>query len=109
MGTPIDPRRLDSGPLIYDEVIIADVLVSKHADHLPLYRQVQVLGRSRVHIARSTLAHRFSWRRFDEIDLCIGTRRLRLPLDIHHTHGRPAKCQRARVIEMPLRKLDHDR
>ena len=38
------------------EAFVADVLVSKHADHIPLYRQSQILARSRVIIERSTLA-----------------------------------------------------
>jgi len=32
------------------------VLVSKYADHLPLYRQAQMLNRSGLQIDRSTLA-----------------------------------------------------
>jgi transposase len=35
---------------------VADVVVSKHADHLPLYRQSQILARHGVRIERSTLA-----------------------------------------------------
>jgi transposase len=38
------------------EGAIAHVLVSKYADHLPLYRQSQILARSGVGIHRSTLA-----------------------------------------------------
>jgi len=38
------------------EGAIAHVLVSKYADHLPLYRQSQILGRSGVNIHRGTLA-----------------------------------------------------
>ena len=38
------------------EGTIAHVLVSKYADHLPLYRQSQMLARSGVTIDRSTLA-----------------------------------------------------
>src|SRR5467141_1640737 len=40
------------------ERLVADVVVSKFADHLPLYRQSQILARSGVKIERSTLA---SW------------------------------------------------
>jgi len=36
--------------------MVADVVVSKHADHIPLYRQSQILARHRVYIERSTLA-----------------------------------------------------
>lgn len=38
------------------EGAIAHILVSKYADHLPLYRQSQILGRSGVNIHRGTLA-----------------------------------------------------
>lgn len=38
------------------EALVADVVVSKHADHLPLYRQSQIMGRSGIKIERSTLA-----------------------------------------------------
>ena len=49
------PARLIEGGLP-TERLVADVVVSKHADHLPLYRQSQILARSGVHIERSTLA-----------------------------------------------------
>jgi len=38
------------------EALIAQVLVSKYADHLPLYRQAQIFARSGVLLDRSTLA-----------------------------------------------------
>lgn len=38
------------------EALIAYVLVSKYADHLPLYRQSQILARSVIDLRRSTLA-----------------------------------------------------
>ena len=50
------PNRLVEGGLP-TEAFVADVLVSKYADHLPLYRQAQILAREGVHIDRSTLAH----------------------------------------------------
>ena len=49
------PARLIEGGLP-TEAMVADVVVSKHADHLPLYRQSQILARSGVRIERSTLA-----------------------------------------------------
>jgi transposase len=49
------PARLIEGGLP-TEAMVADVVVSKHADHLPLYRQSQILARSGVKIERSTLA-----------------------------------------------------
>src|SRR6056297_1021936 len=50
------PARLITGGLP-TEAFVADVLVSKYADHLPLYRQSQILGRDGIEIHRSTLAH----------------------------------------------------
>jgi transposase len=50
------PHRLIEGGLP-TEALVADVLVSKYADHLPLYRQAQILAREGVRIDRSTLAH----------------------------------------------------
>ena len=39
------------------EALVAHVLVSKYADHLPLYRQAQIYGRQGVDLDRSTLAN----------------------------------------------------
>jgi transposase len=39
------------------EALVADVLVKKYADHLPLYRQAQIMGRQGVAIDRATLAN----------------------------------------------------
>jgi transposase len=50
------PNRLIAGGLP-TEALVADVLVSKYADHLPLYRQAQILAREGVTIDRSTLCH----------------------------------------------------
>jgi transposase len=49
------PARLVEGGLP-TEAFVADVVVSKYADHLPLYRQSQILARLGVKIERSTLA-----------------------------------------------------
>jgi transposase len=49
------PAHLIEGGLP-TEAFVADVVVSKHADHIPLYRQSQILARDRVVIERSTLA-----------------------------------------------------
>ena len=49
------PARLIEGALP-TEGVIAHVLVSKYADHLPLYRQVQIMARSGLDLDRSTLA-----------------------------------------------------
>ena len=49
------PARLIEGALP-SEGTIAHVLVSKYADHLPLYRQAQIYARSGLDLHRSTLA-----------------------------------------------------
>lgn len=49
------PARLIEGGLP-TEAALAHVLVSKYADHLPLYRQAQILARSGVALDRQTLA-----------------------------------------------------
>lgn len=49
------PARLIEGGLP-TEATIAQVLVSKYADHLPLYRQAQIYTRQGVKLDRSTLA-----------------------------------------------------
>lgn len=49
------PARLIEGGLP-TEAMVADVVVSKHADHLPLYRQSQILARHGVKIERSTFS-----------------------------------------------------
>ena len=40
------------------EVLLAQVLVGKYADHLPLYRQAQIFARQDIELDRSTLS---SW------------------------------------------------
>ncbi|MET0687795.1 MAG: IS66 family transposase [Methyloceanibacter sp.] len=49
------PARLIEGGLPTDGTV-AQVLVSKYADHLPLYRQAQIYARQGVPLDRSTLA-----------------------------------------------------
>jgi transposase len=50
------PRLIEGG--IPTEKLVADVVVSKYADHLPLYRQAQIFARQGISLDRSTLA---SW------------------------------------------------
>jgi transposase len=50
------PARLIEGG-IPTEALVVDVLVSKYADHLPLYRQAQIFARDGLVIDRSTLCH----------------------------------------------------
>jgi len=49
------PARLIEGGLP-TEATVAQVLVSKYADHLPLYRQSQIYARQGLNLDRSTLA-----------------------------------------------------
>jgi transposase len=49
------PARLIEGGLP-SEALVAHVLVSKYADHLPLYRQSQIYARQGLELDRSTLA-----------------------------------------------------
>lgn len=53
---PAKPRLIEGG--MPTEATVATVLVSKFADHLPLFRQSQIYARQGVEIERSTLA---SW------------------------------------------------
>jgi transposase len=49
------PARVIEGGLPTD-ALVAHVLVSKYADHLPLYRQAQIYARQGISLDRSTLA-----------------------------------------------------
>jgi transposase len=51
---PAPPRLIEGG--IPTEALVAHVLVARYADHLPLYRQAQMLARQGVTLDRSTLA-----------------------------------------------------
>jgi transposase len=51
---PTKPYLIEGG--LPTEGKIANVLLAKYADHLPLYRQSQILGRSGIDLYRSTLA-----------------------------------------------------
>ncbi len=53
------PARIVEGG-IPTEALIAQVLVAKYADHLPLYRQAQIYARQGVQLDRSTFAARQS-------------------------------------------------
>nr|WP_039884619.1 IS66 family transposase [Acidocella sp. MX-AZ02] len=50
---PAPPRPIDGG--MATEALISHVLVSKFADHLPLYRQAQIFERQGITLDRSTL------------------------------------------------------
>lgn len=51
---PVEAHVIDKG--IPTAGLLAQVLVGKYADHLPLYRQEAIFGRAGLAIARSTLA-----------------------------------------------------
>lgn len=51
---PAPARLIQAG--LPTEATIAHVLVSKYADHLPLYRQAQIMSRQGIDLDRSTLA-----------------------------------------------------
>ena len=51
---PVEPHVIDKG--IPTTGLLAQVLVAKYADHLPLYRQEAIFGRAGLAIPRSTLA-----------------------------------------------------
>jgi len=53
---PAPERPIDGG--MATEALVAHVLVSKFADHLPLYRKAQILARQGVNLDRSTLGNR---------------------------------------------------
>ena len=59
------PLRLIEGGLPTD-AFVADVLISKYAWHLPLYRQSQILQTEGIRIDRGTLAH---WVGFAAVEL----------------------------------------
>ena len=53
-AAPMPAQIIDKG--IPAPGLLAQVVVAKHDDHLPLYRQTEIYGRSGVHIPRSSMA-----------------------------------------------------
>ena len=53
-AAPMPPQMIDKG--IPAPGLLAQVVVAKHDDHLPLYRQTEIYARSGVHIPRSSMA-----------------------------------------------------
>jgi len=51
---PAQERLIEGG--VPTEALVAHVIVSKYADHLPLYRQAQIYARQGIELDRSTLA-----------------------------------------------------
>ncbi len=62
------PARLIEGGLP-TESLVADVVVSKYAWHLPLYRQAQMMAAEGIIIDRSTLAHWVGFAAFELMPL----------------------------------------
>jgi transposase len=69
---PAPPRLIEGG--LPTEVLVAHVLVSRYADHLPLYRQAQIMARQGVELERSTLA---SWVGYAAAEIAPVVSRLR--------------------------------
>jgi transposase len=69
---PAPPRLIEGG--LPTEATVAHVLVSRYADHLPLYRQAQILARQGVEVDRSTLAF---WAGYGAAEITPVVRRLK--------------------------------
>jgi len=69
---PAPPRLIEGG--LPTEALVAHVLVARYADHLPLYRQAQIMGRQGVELERSTLA---SWVGYAAAEIAPVVSRLR--------------------------------
>ena len=53
-AAPMPAQIIDKG--LPAPGLLAQVVIAKHDDHLPLYRQTEIYARSGVHIARSSMA-----------------------------------------------------
>src|SRR5271166_4566499 len=69
---PAPPRLIEGG--IPTEALVAQVVISRFADHLPLYRQAQMMAREGVMIERSTLS---SWIGYAAAEIAPVVERLR--------------------------------
>jgi transposase len=52
---PAPDRPIDGG--MATEALLAQILIGKYSDHLPLYRQSQIFARQGVTLDRSTLCN----------------------------------------------------
>jgi transposase len=71
---PAPERPLTGG--MASEAVLAQVLVAKYSDHLPLYRQAQIFARNGIDLDRSTLANwvgRACWWLRPLAELLLGT------------------------------------
>ena len=69
---PAQARLIEGG--IPTEALVAHVLVARYADHLPLYRQAQIMARQGVDLDRSTLSF---WTGYAAAELAPVVARLR--------------------------------
>jgi transposase len=54
LQAPAPPRLIEGG--LPTEALVAHAIVTKYADHVPLYRQAQIYARQGIELDRSTLA-----------------------------------------------------
>ena len=88
---PVPAAVIDKG--IPTAGLLAQVLVAKHADHLPLYRQEAIFGRAGLAIPRSTLG---AW---------VGQCGVRLQPLVHAMKAQLLGCQVLHADETPVSVL----
>ena len=84
---PVAPHVIDKG--IPTTHLLAQVLISKYADHLPLYRQQQIYARAGVELSRSTLADWVGRCGVELAPLVAALRRELLTQDVLHADETP--------------------
>lgn len=89
---PVAAHVIDKG--IPTAGLLAHVLVAKHADHLPLYRQETIFARAGMEIARSTLA---AW---------VGACGVQLQPLVDALKGELLACRVLHADETPVATLD---
>jgi transposase len=72
LQAPAPPRLIEGG--MPTEATVGHVLVSRYADHLPLYRQSQILARQGIEIGREVLA---DWSGAGALEIIPVVRRVR--------------------------------
>jgi transposase len=79
---PVPAHVIDKG--IPTAALLAQVLIAKYLDHLPLYRQERIFGRAGLEIPRSTLAQWVGRCGFSLEPLVDALRRLMLEMGVLH-------------------------
>src|SRR5205085_27147 len=92
LQAPVPARLIEGG--LPTEATVAQVLVSKYADHLPLYRQAQIYARQGIELDRSTLA--------DWVGHASRAERAQLELAFCWPHVRPKYYDRAPPGPAPI-------